>query len=405
MVVEVTEEGLEEFFSVIAPLLDERQRRVVAGATARLLGRGGTTAVARAAEMSRNTVTTGAVELEAGEAALDDRVCRVGGGRKQAIDKDPNLLLELDDLVSPEARGDPMSPLRWTSKSTYKLADALRAKGFDVGPTTVRELLHEMGYSLQGTSKQKEGAQHVDRDAQFHHINDTAAAFVANGQPVISVDAKKKELIGEYANAGQEYQPTGKPTRTKVHDFIDPEMGKAIPYGVYDLGADEGWVSVGDDADTAGFAVATIGRWWAQMGRPRYPEATQLLICADAGGSNGYRIRAWKVELAKLAKETGLEITVAHFPPGTSKWNKIEHRLFSFITMNWRGRPLTSYRVMVQLIANTTTKKGLKVNAALDESHYPTGIKISNEELAAVPLTRNKFHGDWNYTVHPEPLK
>jgi hypothetical protein len=298
-----------------------------------------------------------------------------------------------------------MSPLRWTSKSTYKLADALRAKGFDVGPTTVRELLHEMGYSLQGTSKQKEGAQHVDRDAQFHHINDTAAAFVANGQPVISVDAKKKELIGEYANAGQEYQPTGKPTRTKVHDFIDPEMGKAIPYGVYDLGADEGWVSVGDDADTAGFAVATIGRWWAQMGRPRYPEATQLLICADAGGSNGYRIRAWKVELAKLAKETGLEITVAHFPPGTSKWNKIEHRLFSFITMNWRGRPLTSYRVMVQLIANTTTKKGLKVNAALDESHYPTGIKISNEELAAVPLTRNKFHGDWNYTVHPEPLK
>ena len=405
MVVEVTEEGLEEFFSVIAPLLDERQRRVVAGATARLLGRGGTTAVARAAEMSRNTVTTGAVEMDAGEAALDDRVRRVGGGRKQAIDKDPNLLLELDDLVSPEARGDPMSPLRWTSKSTYKLADALRAKGFDVGPTTVRELLHEMGYSLQGTSKQKEGAQHVDRDAQFHHINDTAAAFVANGQPVISVDAKKKELIGEYANAGQEYQPTGKPTRTKVHDFIDPEMGKAIPYGVYDLGADEGWVSVGDDADTAGFAVATIGRWWAQMGRPRYPEATQLLICADAGGSNGYRIRAWKVELAKLAKETGLEITVAHFPPGTSKWNKIEHRLFSFITMNWRGRPLTSYRVMVQLIANTTTKKGLKVNAALDESHYPTGIKISNEELAAVPLTRNKFHGDWNYTVHPEPLK
>jgi hypothetical protein len=403
--VEVTEEGLEEFFSAISPLLDERQRRVVAGAIARLLGRGGTSAVARAAEMSRNTVTTGAAEIETGEAARQRRVRREGGGRKQAIDKDPNLLLELDDLVSPEARGDPMSPLRWTSKSTYKLADALRAKGFDVGPTTVRELLHEMGYGLQGTSKQKEGAQHVDRDAQFHHINDTAAAFVANGQPVISVDAKKKELIGEYANAGQEYQPTGKPTRTKVHDFIDPEMGKAIPYGVYDLGADEGWVSVGDDADTAGFAVATIGRWWAQMGRPRYPDATQLLICADAGGSNGYRIRAWKVELAKLAKETGLEITVAHFPPGTSKWTKIEHRLFSFITMNWRGRPLTSYRVMVQLIANTTTKKGLKVNAALDEGHYPTGVKISNEELAAVPLTRNKFQGDWNYTVHPEPLK
>lgn len=402
---EVTEDGLEEFFSVISPLLDERQRRVVAGATARLLGRGGTTAVARAAEMSRNTVTTGATEVETGDTGPDDRVRRVGGGRKQAIDKDPNLLLELDDLVSPEARGDPMSPLRWTSKSTYKLADALRAKGFDVGPTTVRELLHEMGYSLQGTSKQKEGAQHVDRDAQFHHINDSAAAFVADGQPVISVDAKKKELIGEYSNTGQEYQPSGKPARTKVHDFIDPEMGKAIPYGVYDLGADEGWVSVGDDADTAGFAVATIGRWWAQMGRPRYPKATRLLICADAGGSNGYRIRAWKVELAKLAKETGLEITVAHFPPGTSKWNKIEHRLFSFITMNWRGRPLTSYRVMVQLIANTTTKKGLKVNAALDEGYYPTGVKISKEELAAVPLTRDTFHGDWNYTIHPQPLK
>jgi hypothetical protein len=403
--VEVTEDGLEAFFSVISPLLDERQRRVVAGATARLLGRGGTTAVARAAEMSRNTVTTGATEIETGDAGPDDRVRRVGGGRKQSIDKDPNLLLELDDMVSPEARGDPMSPLRWTSKSTYKLADALRAKGFDVGPTTVRELLHEMGYSLQGTSKQKEGAQHVDRDAQFHHINDTAAAFVAEGQPVISVDAKKKELIGEYSNAGQEYQPSGKPVRTKVHDFIDPEMGKAIPYGVYDLGADEGWVSVGDDADTAGFAVATIGRWWAQMGRPRYPEATRLLICADAGGSNGYRIRAWKVELAKLAKETGLEITVAHFPPGTSKWNKIEHRLFSFVTMNWRGRPLTSYRVMVQLIANTTTKKGLKVNAALDEGYYPTGVKISKEELAAVPITRDTFHGDWNYTIHAQPLK
>jgi Rhodopirellula transposase DDE domain len=405
MVVVVTEEGLEEFFSVISPLLDERQRRVVAGATARLLGRGGTTAVARAAQMSRNTVTTGATQIETGDVVADDRVRRVGGGRKQAIDKDPNLLLELDDLVSPEARGDPMSPLRWTSKSTYKLADALRAKGFDVGPTTIRELLHEMGYSLQGTSKQKEGAQHVDRDAQFHYINDTAGTFLAENQPVISVDAKKKELIGEYSNAGREYQPSGKPERTNVHDFIDPEMGKAIPYGVYDLGADEGWVSVGDDADTAGFAVATIGRWWAQMGQHRYREATKLLICADAGGSNGYRIRAWKVELAKLAKETGLEITVVHFPPGTSKWNKIEHRMFSFITMNWRGRPLTSYRVMVQLIASTTTKKGLKVKAELDEGYYPVGVKISKQELAAVPLTRHEFHGDWNYTVHPETLK
>src|SRR5665213_231418 len=367
---EVAEEQLAEFFAMIDPLLDERQRRMTAGAAAQMLGRGGTTTVARLAHMSRNTVLTGAREVQAGEAVRSDRVRREGAGRKRNIDKDPNLLLELDDLVSPEARGDPMSPLRWTAKSTYQLADTLRAKGFDVGPTTVRELLHEMGYSLQATSKQKEGAQHVDRDAQFHHINDTAGVFCADNQPVISVDAKKKELIGEYSNAGQEYQPKGKRARTKVHDFIDPEMGKAIPYGVYDLGADEGWVSVG----------------------------------ADAGGSNGYRIRAWKVELAKLAKETGLEITVAHFPPGTSKWNKIEHRLFSFITMNWRGRPLTSYRVMVQLIANTTTTKGLKVNAELDEGYYPTGVKISDKELAAVPLTRNEFHGDWNYTVHPKPL-
>jgi hypothetical protein len=399
---EVGEEQLTEFFSVVMPLLDERQRRVVAGAAAQMLGHGGITAVSQLASMSRNTVITGSQEIASGEAVASGRVRREGGGRKRLIDKDPNLLLELDGLVSPEARGDPMSPLRWTSKSTVHLADTLRAKGFEIGPNTVADLLSDMGYSLQGTSKQKEGAQHVDRDAQFHYINDTAVAFTADNQPVISVDAKKKELIGEYSNAGKEYQPKGRPTRTKVHDFIDPEMGKAIPYGVYDLGADEGWVSVGDDADTASFAVATIGRWWAQMGRHRYPEATRLLVCADAGGSNGYRIRAWKVELAKLARETGLEITVVHYPPGTSKWNKIEHRLFSFITMNWRGRPLTSYRVMIQLIANTTTTKGLKVNADIDQGYYPVGIKITNKELAAVPLTRHDFHGDWNYTVHPE---
>ena len=405
MEVEVAEEQLNEFFSTVLPLLDERQKRVVVGAGAKMLGRGGVSLVSRAAAMSRNTVTTGAREIASGETAPSPRVRREGGGRKALIDKDPNLLLELDDLVSPDARGDPMSPLCWTSKSTYNLAGALNAKGFEISPRTVGALLGEMGYSLQGTSKQKEGAQHVDRDAQFRHINDTAVSFMKDGQPVISVDAKKKELVGEYSNAGKEFQPKATPARTKVHDFIDPEMGKAIPYGVYDLGADEGWVSVGDDADTAGFAVATIGRWWAQMGRIRYPDATRLLVCADAGGSNGYRIRAWKVELAKLAKETGLEITVCHYPPGTSKWNKIEHRLFSFITMNWRGRPLTSYRVIVQLIANTTTKKGLKVNAELDQGHYPTGVKITNKELAAVPLTRHEFQGAWNYTVHPEPLK
>ncbi len=401
---EVAEEQLAEFFSVVMPLLDERQRRVLSGAAAKMLGRGGTTAVARLASMSRNTVITGTQEIESGAATPAERVRREGGGRKRLVDKDPDLLLELDDIVSPEARGDPMSPLRWTAKSTYKLADALCAKGFEISPKTVGDLLTEMGYSLQGTSKQKEGAQHVDRDAQFRYINDTAGRFLADGQPVISVDAKKKELVGEYSNAGQEYHRSGEPTRTQVHDFIDPEMGKAIPYGVYDLGADEGWVSVGNDADTAGFAVSTIARWWAQMGRHRYPGATKLLVCADAGGSNGYRIRAWKVELAKLAADTGLEITVCHFPPGTSKWNKIEHRMFSFITMNWRGRPLTSYRVVVQLIANTTTKKGLKIAAELDEGYYPTGVKITNKELAAVPLTRHEFHGDWNYTVHPLPL-
>jgi hypothetical protein len=402
--VEVTVEGLSGFFSVVMPLLDERQRRVVAGAAAQMLGRGGVTTVAEAASMSRNTVITGSQEIDSGEASPTGRVRREGAGRKRLVDKDRRLLLELDDLVSPEARGDPMSPLRWTSKSTYKLSDALKAKGYDISPGTVGELLEEMGYSLQGTSKQKEGAQHVDRDAQFRYINDTAGRFVSDGQPVISVDTKKKELVGEFSNAGKEYQPKGKPVRTEVHDFVDPEMGRAIPYGVYDLGADEGWVSVGDDADTAGFAVATIGRWWAQMGRHRYPDASRLLICADAGGSNGYRVRAWKVELAKLVAETGLEITVCHFPPGTSKWNQIEHRMFSFITMNWRGRPLTSYRVIIQLIANTTTKKGLKINADLDQGYYPTGVKITNKQLAAVPLSRHEFHGDWNYTVHPEPL-
>ena len=403
--VEVAEEQLAEFFSTVLPLLDERQKRMVVGAGAKMLGRGGVSLVSRAAAVSRNTVITGARQVASGETASSPRIRREGAGRKALIDKDPDLLLELDDLVSPEARGDPMSPLRWTSKSTYNIAGALKAKGFTISPRTVGALLGEMGYSLQGTSKQKVGAQHVDRDAQFRHINDTAVAFMKDGQPVISVDAKKKELVGEYSNAGKEFQPKGTPAVTKVHDFIDPEMGKAIPYGVYDLGADEGWVSVGDDADTAGFAVATISRWWAQMGRLRYPDATRLLVCADAGASNGYRIRAWKVELAKLARETGLEITVCHYPPGTSKWNKIEHRLFSFITMNWRGRPLTSYRVLVQLIANTTTRKGLKVQAELDQRHYPTGVKVTDKELSAVPLTRHEFQGVWNYTVHPQSLK
>ncbi len=401
----MSEKGLSDFFSVVGPLLDERQRRLVAGATARLLGRGGSTAVARAGKMSRTTVITGTKEIADGKTAPRERLRRPGGGRRANIDKQPELLIELDDLVSPEARGDPMSPLRWTSKSTYSLSRSLKEKGFAASPGLVGQLLHEMGYSLQATSKQLEGTQHADRDAQFRHINDTAVAFLAEGQPVISVDAKKKELVGDYSNAGREWQPKGKPTRTKVHDFIDPEMGKAIPYGVYDLGADEGWVSVGEDADTAAFAVSTIEHWWAQMGQARYPQATKLLICADAGGSNGYRIRAWKLQLAKLAKETGLEISVCHYPPGTSKWNRIEHRMFSFITMNWRGRPLTSYRVIVELIANTTNTKGLRVNAGRDENSYPRGVKVSNKQMAALPLVRDEWHGEWNYKLLPESSK
>jgi hypothetical protein len=398
--VEVSEEALAQLFATVLPHLDERQRRLFAGAQARALGRGGVAAVARVTGMSRSTVQTGAREVDNGP-EVSSRVRRPGAGRPRLIDKEPNLLLELDDLVSPEARGDPMSPLRWTAKSTVQLADALRAKGFSVSATVVGELLAEMGYSLQGTSKQKEGAQHVDRDAQFRYINDTAASFLNEGQPVVSVDSKKKELVGEYQNGGTEYHPKGEPTRVDVHDFIDPDMGKAVPYGVYDMGANEGWVSVGEDTDTAAFAVATIKRWWEQMGQHRYPEARKLLVCADAGGSNGYRVRLWKVELAKLAKETGLDITVCHFPPGTSKWNKIEHRMFSFITMNWRGRPLVTYRTIVELIANTTTKKGLKIQAGRDPGPYPTGIKITNKELAAVPLTPHEFHGEWNYTISP----
>jgi len=396
--VEVTEEALTQAFSVMLPHLDERQRRVVTGALARAFGRGGVAAVARTAEMSRSTVQTAAGEVDAG---IDPsaRVRRPGGGRKKAIDKEPDLLLELDDLVSPETRGDPMSPLRWTLKSTRELAEALGAKGFAVSASLVGQLLHKMGYSLQGTAKQAEGAQHPDRNAQFEYLNALAGKFLAAGQPVISADTKKKELVGDYANGGKEWQPAGTPTRVDVHNFPDPEMPKAVPYGVYDVGADEGWVNVGDDGDTARFAVESIRRWWSRMGKARYPEAKKLLITADAGGSNGYRVRAWKTELARFAEESGLEVTVCHYPPGTSKWNRIEHRLFSFVTMNWRGRPLTTYRVIVELIAATTTRKGLKVQADLDEGYYPRGVKVSDKELAAVPLSAHDWHGEWNYTV------
>ena len=388
----------------MAPLLDERQRRLVAGAMAEALGRGGATRVSEAWGMSRNTVISGAREI-AGGAEPSGRVRAPGAGRRFLVDEQPGLLQELDDLVEPTARGDPMSPLRWTAKSTENLARALVAKGFRVSADSVGRLLKSMDYSLQATAKQLEGAQHPDRNEQFEYINALVKQRFGSDSPVISVDTKKKELVGQRSNGGKEYQPANTPERVDVHDFPDPEMGKAVPYGVYDVGADEGWMSVGDDHDTAGFAVQAIRRWWQVMGTERYPKAKRLMITADAGGSNSYRNRSWKVELARLAAETGLEITVCHYPPGTSKWNKIEHRLFSFITKNWRGRPLTSYRTIVELVGATKTKTGLKVLAEWDQGSYPTGVTVTDDELIAVPLEPHKWHGEWNYTILAKPRK
>jgi hypothetical protein len=398
--VELGEEGLAQFFSLTSPFLDERQRRLLAASMVEVLGRGGQARVAEATGMSRNTLIAGAKDLAEGP-ILGERVRRPGAGPKHKIDLDPELLVVLDSLVEPESRGDPMSPLRWTLKSTRVLAAELTRLGHKVGANLVGDLLHYMGYSLQANAKVTEGAQHVDRDGQFRYINDAAAEHLAARQPVISVDCKKKELVGDYANGGREWEPEGKPTRTQVHDFPDEEMGKAIPYGVLDVGANEGWVNVGDDHDTPAFAVASIARWWEQMGRARYRDATRLMITADAGGSNSYRSRAFKVELAKLAATIGLVITVCHMPPGTSKWNKIEHRLFSFISMNWRGKPLTTYRTVVELIAGTTTRTGLRVQADLDTGNYPIGVKITDKQLEAVPLKRHDWHPDWNYTILP----
>jgi len=401
--VELSSEGLHGFFDAVGPLLDERQRRLVAGAMAQAFGRGGSTWVAEASGLSRNTVIAGGREI-AGGAGPSDRVRAPGAGRRFLIDEQPGLLMELDDLVEPGARGDPMSPLRWTAKSTENLARALVEKGFKISADSVGRLLKSMGYSLQAPSKQLEGAQHPDRNEQFEYINTLTKRALRAGTPVISVDTKKKELVnGRKINGGKEYQPVGAPEEVDVHDFPDKEIPKAVPYGVYDVGADEGWVSVGDDHDTAAFAVNAIRRWWQTMGSVRYPKAKRLMVTADAGGSNSYRNRLWKVELAKLAAETGLDITVCHYPPGTSKWNKIEHRLFSFVTKNWRGRPLTSYRTVVELIGATKTKTGLKVLAEWDQGSYPTGVTITDAELEAVPLTPHKWHGDWNYTITTRP--
>jgi hypothetical protein len=395
---EASREELARFFSTVLPHLNEVQRRVVTGAMSVALGRGGKSAVAETSGMSRNTVIKAEREVVA-DIEPSDRQRAVGGGRSKAEVKQSGLMQALDELVHPTTRGNPMSFLRWTSKSTGNLADELVRQGFKITDDTVGRILKDLGYSLQAPAKEKEGTAHPDRDAQFRYLNKQVGVFMKAGQPVISVDTKKKELVGEFSNGGREFHPTGEPTRTSTHDFVDKELGRAVPYGVYDLANDEGWVSVGDTADTASFAVEAIRRWWYSMGRPRFPGATKLLITADGGGSNGHRVKLWKVELAKLAAETGLEITACHYPPGTSKWNKIEHKMFSFISMNWRGRPLVSYRTIIELISATTTAKGLTIRAEEDLNYYETGTKVSDDELASVPLMRHKFHGDWNYTI------
>ncbi|WP_329460627.1 ISAzo13 family transposase [Streptomyces sp. NBC_01497] len=389
-------------FVVLFPHLDERQRRLLMAAEARVLGHGGVRAVAWVASVSETTVRKGVFELEAGEEPLG-RVRRPGGGRKRVADLDPGLRPALLALVEPDERGDPMSPLRWTVKSTRTLARELVRAGHRVSADTVADLLREEGFSLQANAKTIEGSQHPDREEQFRYLNEQARDHRDTGQPVISVDTKKKELVGEFKNNGRQWRTAAEPVPVNVHDFADPQLGKAVPYGIYDLAANTGWVNVGTDHDTAAFAVESIRRWWSGQGRAVYPQATRLLITADAGGSNGYRTRAWKLELARLAAETGLTITVCHLPPGTSKWNKIEHRLFSHITLNWRGRPLTSHEVIVQSIAATATRTGLRVTAELDTNIYPTGVQIDDAEMAALPLTRHAFHGDWNYDLHPQP--
>jgi hypothetical protein len=396
-----TEAGLAAKFECIFPHLDERQRRLLAGAEARVLGHGGIRVVARAAGMREGTVSRGVMELEAGDDPLG-RVRHPGGGRKKLVDLDPGLRPALLALVEPDERGDPMSPLRWTTKSTRNLARELTTAGHRCSADVVADLLREEGFSLQGNAKTIEGRQHPDRDAQFRHINAQVKDFQATGDPVVSVDAKKKELIGPFKNAGSTWRPTGDPVTVRTHDFMDAELGKVTPYGIYDIAANTGWVNVGTDHDTAAFAVESIRRWWNAVGASTYPAARRLLITADAGGSNGYRTRAWKSELSALAEETGLAITVAHFPPGTSKFNKIEHRLFCHITMNWRGVPLTSHEVIVNSIAATTTRTGLSVVAELDPGIYPEGVRIGDKQMAALPLDRYSWHGDWNYTLRPD---
>jgi hypothetical protein len=393
--------GIGERFRRLAPVLDERARRLVVAAEAVALGRGGITRVARATGVAREVIRTGIAELGAHERLPAGRIRRPGGGRKRAVETDPTLWPDLERLVDPVTRGDPESALRWTSKSLRTLAAELGRLGHRVSHRLVADLLHAAGYSLQATRKTLEGGDHPDRDAQFAHINARVGEHLAAGEPAISVDTKKKELVGPFKNGGREWQPAGQPQDVRVHDFVDRELGRVSPYGVDDLAHNTGWVNVGIDHDTASFAVESIRRWWDRMGRAVYPHATRLLITADGGGSNGARVRLWKLELQRFADETGLQIAVCHLPPGTSKWNRIEHRLFSFISQNWRGRPLVSYAVIVSLIAATTTANGLRVGCELDTNTYPAGRKVTDDELAGVRLHRDPFHGDWNYTILP----
>jgi transposase len=393
--------AIKRRFELLAPVLNEQTRRLVAAAEAIAYGRGGGVAVARATGVSRRAIRQGISELAAPAALPAGRVRRPGGGRKAATERYPGLRAALEALVEPTSRGDPESALRWTCKSVRNLAEELRQQGYSVSHQVVTDLLHDLEYSLQANRKVLEGSQHPDRNAQFEYLNEQVQQQVAAGEPAVSVDAKKKELVGPFKNGGRELRPKGQPEPVRVHDFVDKQLGRATPYGVYDLARNQGWVTVGIDHDTAEFAVASIQHWWQTLGRAAYPGATSLLITADGGGSNGSRLRLWKLELQRFADEAGLELHVCHLPPGTSKWNKIEHRLFSYITQNWRGKPLVSYEVIVNLIAATKTRSGLTVRCELDDRTYPTGRKVTDAELAGINLTRDEFHGEWNYRIRP----
>ncbi len=395
---------IEQRYNAIEPFLNERTRRLFAANEALVVGWGGITLLSRITGLTRNTIMLGCDELQGKRVVAPERLRTPGGGRKSVIEKDPKLLEDLDRLLDPATVGDPESPLRWTSKSTVKLAKELQEMGHKISANTVSALLKELGYSLQGNRKTLEGSNHPDRDQQFMFIKERVEQFQEQNQPVISVDAKKKELVGDFKNNGKEYRPQGDPEKVRVYDFMikGEDHGRVTPYGVYDLNNNTGWVNLGTDSDTSAFAVESIRRWYYTMGQQVYPDAKELLITADGGGSNGSRVKLWKVELQKFANETGLSISVCHFPPGTSKWNKIEHRLFSYISLNWRGKPLVSHEVIINLIASTTTAKGLKVNCELDKNKYPKGIKVTDDEMKKINIIRNDFHGEWNYTITPQ---